>query len=153
MKSLIIFVSLLALSTIAVAQTPLDDQIALVRQSAQTDRKVIILGNVHFTSAESVDFWPRWEQYRAAMSSNGDMMLAMIKSFAAQYDDMTGPDANKLLESYYTIMREGLDIKEAFTTDIGKFMPAQKVLRIIQIENKLDVAIQMGLAAEIPLAK
>jgi hypothetical protein len=31
-------------------------------------------------------------------------------------------------------------------------MPALKVMRVIQVENKLDAAIDLQLAAEIPLA-
>ena len=50
MKFLAALVLLLSLSTSASAQTALDEQIALARQSAHTDRKVIIMGNMTFTA-------------------------------------------------------------------------------------------------------
>ena len=65
MKLLSVLVLILSFSTVASAQTALDEQIALARQSAHTDRKVILMGNVNFTSSESAEFWPAWKQYRA----------------------------------------------------------------------------------------
>ena len=153
MKFLSALVLLLLFSTSAPAQTALDDQIALARQSAYTDRKVIILGNMSFTSSESAEFWPAWKEYRAAMAANGDRMLALIKDFAENYEEMTDQKASELLTDSFSIKMQDVVIKQQFAKKINKFMPAQKVMRVIQIENKLDAAIQLQLAAEIPLAK
>jgi len=153
MKFLSALVLFLSLSTTASAQTALDEQIALVRQSAHTDRQVILMGNMHFTSDQSAEFWPAWKQYRAAVSANGDRMLALIKNFADHYEEMTDLKANELMTDSFSIKMQDLVIKQQFAKEINKFLPAQKVMRIIQIENKLDAAIQMQLAAEIPLTK
>ena len=153
MKFLSVLALLLSLSTSVAAQTAMDDQIALARQSAHTDRQVIIMGNMQFNSDESAAFWPAWKQYRAAMSANGDRTLALIKDFADNYESMTDMKANELLTDSFSINMQDLVIKQQFAQQIGKFLPAQKVMRIIQIENKLDAAIDMQLAAEIPLTK
>lgn len=154
MKSLsAILLLLLSFSTVATAQSQLDQQIALVRQSAHTDRKVMIMANVHFTADESDQFWPTWETYRADMAGNGDRLLALIKDFADHYDQMTDQKASELLTDSFSIKMQAISIKQGFSQKIAKFMPAKKVMRIIQIENKVDAAIDMQLASEIPLAK
>ena len=151
MKFLSVLILLLSFSTAASAQTSMDQQIALARQSAHTDRKIIIMGNMNFTSDESAEFWPAWNGYRAAMAANADRMLAVIKNFAEHYKEMTDQKASELLADSFSIKMQSLVIKQQFAKDLKKFMPTQKILRIIQIENKLDAAIQMQLAAEIPL--
>jgi hypothetical protein len=153
MKLLSVLVLFLSFSTVASAQTPLDDQIALARQSAHTDRKVILMGNVNFTSSESAEFWPAWKQYRAAMAANGDRRLALIKDFAEHYEGMTDQKANELMTDHFSIAMQNVVIMQNFAKNIDKFLPAQKVMRVIQIENKLDAAIDLQLASEIPLAK
>ena len=153
MKLLSVLLLILSFSTVASAQTPLDDQIALARQSAHTDRKVILMGNVEFTSSESAEFWPAWKQYRAAMAANGDRTLALIKDFAEHYEGMTDQKAHELMTDHFSIAMQDVVIKQNFAKKINKFLPAQKVMRIIQIENKLDAAIDLQLASEIPLAK
>ncbi len=153
MKFLSALILFLSLSTTATAQTALDEQIALVRQSAHTDRKVIIMGNMTFTADESAAFWPKWNEYRAAVAANGDRTLALIKDFAANFEQMTDQKAQELMTDHFSIQMQDLVIKQNFSKDISKFMPAQKVMRVIQIENKLDAAIDLQLASEIPLAK
>src|SRR5210317_1483494 len=102
---------LLSFSSLASAQTPIDEQIALVRQSAHTDRKVAIMGNVHFTADESRQFWPAWDAYRAAAMANGDRLLALIKDFAANYDEMTDQKATELLTDSFSIRMQDVVIK------------------------------------------
>lgn len=153
MKFIFSFILLVLFSTAASAQTALDEQIALTRQSIQTDRKIILMGNMTFTSEESAQFWPAWNEYRAAMAANGDRTLALIKNFAANFENMTNEKADELMTDHFSIEMQNIVIKQKFSQDLSKFLPAQKVMRVIQIENKLDAAIDMQLAAEIPLAQ
>ena len=153
MKLISALVLLLTFSTTASAQTAMDEQIALARQSAHTDRQVLIMGNMHFTADESAEFWPAWKQYRAAMAANTDRMLALIANFARNYEQMTDMKANELMVDSFSIRMQDLVIKQQFANDINKFMPTKKVMRVIQIENKLDAALQLKLASGIPLVK
>ena len=153
MKYLFSLILLLSFSTAVSAQTALDEQIALTRQSAHTDRKIILMGNMTFTADESAKFWPAWNEYRAAEAANGDRTLALIKDFAANYENMTNQKASELMIDHFSIEMQNLVIKQQFAQDISKFMPETKVMRVIQIENKLDAAIDLQLAAEIPLTK
>ena len=153
MKFLYSLILLLSVTATATADTALDEQIALARQSAHTDRKIIIMGNMAFTADESAQFWPAWNEYRVAMAANGDRKLAIIKDFAANYENMTDQKADELLTDHFSVAMQNVVIKQKFSKKLNKFMPAQKVMRVIQIENKLDAAINMQLAAEIPLAK
>ena len=50
MKFISAVLLLASLSATVSAQSPLDEQIALARQSAHTDRQVLIMGNMYFTS-------------------------------------------------------------------------------------------------------
>jgi hypothetical protein len=153
MKFLSALVVLLAFATVANAQTALDDQINLARQTANIDRQAILKGNVELGADESAEFWPAWKQYRAAMSANGDRRIALIKNFAQNYAQMTDMKAHELMTDYFSIKMQDLVIRQNFARKIDVFLPAQKVMRIIQIENKLDTAIEMQLAAEIPLTR
>jgi len=159
MKFLFSLILLLSFSSAVSAQattdeqTALDQQIALTRQSAHTDRKIIIMGNMTFTADESAQFWPAWNEYRAAARANGDRTLALIKNFATNYESMTDQKATEIMTDHFSIEMQDVVVKQNFAKEIVKFMPAQKVMRVIQIENKLDAAIDLQLAAEIPLAQ
>ena len=153
MKFLSALVLLLASSTTVLAQTAMDQQIELARQTANLDRQALLLNNVQLTAEESGAFWPAWKEYRLAMRSNGDRMIALLKDFAANHENMDNLVADKMMTDYFSIRMQDLVIKQQFAQKIDVFLPAKKVMRIIQIENKLDAAIEMKLAAEIPLVK
>jgi hypothetical protein len=153
MKFLCSLILLLSLSTSVNAQTALDEQIALTRQNALTDRKSILLDNVKFSADESTEFWPAWNAYRAEVAANNDRSLSLIKDFAANYENMTDQKASELMTDFFSIEMQNLVIKQKFSKDLSKFMPAQKVMRVIQVENKLDAAIHLQVAAEIPLTR
>lgn len=153
MKFLPALVLLMSLSSVASAQNSLDDQIALLRQSFHADRQALITDNMHFTSEESELFWPAWKEYRAAMMANGDRLLALIRDFAAHHEEMTDQKASELMTDFFSIKMQDVVVKQGFSKKLTKFMPARKAMRVIQLENKLDAAIDMKLAAEIPLAK
>ena len=153
MKILFILALLLSFSNAVFAQTPMDEQIELARQTAQADRQAILMGNMEFNADEGAEFWRAWKEYRAAVTANGDRMLYLIKNFAANYENMTDMKANELMTDYFSIKMQDLVIKQQFANKIDVFLPARKVMRVIQIENKLDAAIEMQLASEIPLTQ
>lgn len=153
MKILSILALLLSFSNAVFAQTPMDEQIELARQTAQADRQAILMGNMEFNADEGAEFWRAWKEYRAAVAANGDRMLNLIKNFAANYENMTDMKANELMTDYFSIKMQDLVIKQQFANKIDVFLPARKVMRVIQIENKLDAAIEMQLASEIPLTQ
>ena len=153
MKFLYSLILLLSVTATATADTALDEQIALVRQSAHTDRKIIIMGNMTFTADESAQFWPAWNEYRVAVAANGDRRLAIIKDFAANYEKMTNQKADEIMTDHFSIAMQDLVIQQNFAKKISAFMPTQKVMRVMQIEGKLNAAIDLQLASEIPLTK
>ena len=77
----------------------------------------------------------------------------MIKEFAKNYDNMNNQIADEVMSDYFSIKMQELVILKNFAKELTLFMPATRVMRIIQIESKLDAAMTMQLASEIPLAK
>ena len=61
--------------------------------------------------------------------------------------------AQELMTDHFSIQMQNLVIKQNFSKELTKIMPARKAMRVMQIENKLDAAIDLQLASEIPLAK
>ena len=106
-----------------------------------------------FKADEAAEFWPAWKAYRAASKANGDRLLNLIRDFAMNYESMTDLKANELMTDYFSIRMQDLVIKQQFAKKIDVFLPAQKVMRVIQIENKLDLLVKVDVASEVPLVQ
>ena len=80
--------------------------------------------------------------------------MALIAAYADNYDNLTDPTADKLRDR----VREGIEqarasLKAKYLPKFKKVLPAKKVARFYQVENKLDILILAEMAEQIPLAR
>jgi hypothetical protein len=147
-------------STAAAATNPSDvvsadilDEIALTRAAIQTRRQAIVTAAMDLTAPESQAFWPIYRDYRSDMAKVDDRLVDLIMVYAGNYTSMTDDMAAKLLNDYLDIERARLDVKDRYVPRFMSVLPAGKVARFFQVDNKLDKKIQAELAAEIPLTR
>jgi hypothetical protein len=147
-------------STTAAATNPSDvvsadilDEIALTRAAIQTRRQAIVTAAMDLTAPESQAFWPIYRDYRSDMAKVDDRLVDLIIVYAGNYTSMTDDMAAKLLNDYLDIERARLDVKDRYVPRFMSVLPAGKVARFFQVDNKLDKKIQAELAAEIPLTR
>ena len=63
----------------------------------------------------------------------------MIAEYARERENETFSDekASRMLNEYLDIERESLWLKKAYLERFGKILPAKKVMRYFQLENKI----------------
>jgi hypothetical protein len=128
-------------------------EIALTRQVIQTERQALVTAAMELTEQEGAAFWPLYREYRGAMAKVGDRGQALIIDYAAKYAMLTDADAQVMLDEMLAIDQETLKVKKDYVKKFGKILPAKRVARFFQIENKMDAIIRADLAEQIPLAR
>lgn len=106
-----------------------------------------------FTQEEKEKFWPVYREYREAMATVGDKRLAVIIDYANNVDTMTDPLARKLLDRSFDVEKEFIRTKERYVKKFRRILPDIKVVRLMQLENRMDIAVDMKVAEGIPLMK
>jgi hypothetical protein len=66
-------------------------------------------------------------------------------------DTITDEGAIKLLKESMTVSADEMKMKKEYIGKLSKVLPGKKVVRYIQIENKIAAVVDYELAAEIPL--
>ncbi|HEU5154725.1 MAG TPA: hypothetical protein VFU03_08350, partial [Gemmatimonadales bacterium] len=92
-------------------------------------------------------------EYRAEASKLSDRAVALIKDYAANYDAMTDDKARDLLKQQLKLEDDRIKLRRDYLGKFEKVLPAKKVARYYQIENKLDTAVQYEAATSIPLVQ
>lgn len=128
-------------------------EIALTRSAIQARRQAIVTAAMDLTAAEAAAFWPLYRDYRTDMAKVDDRLVDLIIVYAGNYDSLSDEMAGKLLGDYMDIERARLDVKGRYVPRFQSVLPARKVARFFQVDNKLDKKIQGELAAEIPLTR
>jgi hypothetical protein len=138
-----------ALFTSVSAQTAGD--VALTRAQIQKDRQAIIKSAMNLTEDESRAFWTLYRDYREEMARTGDRLVKLIQDFTTHRETLTDTLATTMIAENFAIQQDELAIRKKHIKRFEKALPARKVARFLQLEQKLDAVVRIELAALIPL--
>jgi len=139
-----------SLPTRAAAQNVVD-QIEVVRGALKADRKIMIAVGMQLTDEESSGFWPIYRDYRVAMDKLGDGRIELVLEYADLYPNVPEDRAKQMLKKYAALEDKTVSVRNKYLKKLGKVLPASKVLRFAQLENRLDLAVRVQVAASVPL--
>jgi hypothetical protein len=77
----------------------------------------------------------------------------LINSYASNFGSMTDEAAKGLLKDWFKLKEDELALVRTYAKKLDKVLPTTKVLRFVQIENKLNTLLSLPAIANVPLAK
>jgi hypothetical protein len=143
--------SLLALPAQPTTAQTVTDEIEVLRGVLKADRKVVIAEAMQLTEAESAAFWPLYREYRAEMDKLGDGIVKLVLEYADAYPNVPEDRAEKLLKDYLALEKGLVNVRAKYLKKVAKVLPKSKVLRLAQLENRLDLALRLQMAGAVPL--
>ena len=125
------------------------------RSLLQAGREDIIREDLRMSDEESAGFWPVYEEYHAEIMAVRDRQTRMIADFLKMYRDgaLSNEYAETLINDFFDIKSDLLTVQKKFVRQFRKVLPALKVARFYQLENKMDAEIDAQLALFIPLVE
>jgi len=149
----IVLVTVLVGALPAVAQVSDTDYLEQLRTEIQTDRQALVAASLGLTDEEGAAFWPVYRDYRNDMAKIGDRMQKLIQDFAEIWGIATEEQAKTMVNEMLAIQRDQLKVRKSHLSKFRKVLPEVKVARFLQIENKIDAIVNLGLAESIPLVE
>jgi len=129
----------------------LDQDIQLLRQDVQSGKKQVVAANMNLTADEATKFWPIYDQYTAEVAKVGDTRVALIKEYAKNYDTMTDAQANDFMKRAAAVDQQFTATRSKYVPMFEKAISAKKTALWYQIDRRLDLLINLQLAANIPV--
>jgi hypothetical protein len=125
----------------------------ILGDKVKADKKLLVSRNMLLSDSEAKAFWPIYDAYQADLARINERLGKAITAYSDAYN--AGPVSNEtaktLMNEYFAIGDEELKLQRTYAAKLEKVLPAAKVARYIQIENKIRSAIKYELAAKIPL--
>jgi hypothetical protein len=134
-------------STVA-AQTNLAQ---MVRSDVRADAQQITVVAMGLSEADAQKFWPIYAEYELARSQWVDTRLAMIRSYAENYETMSDVAAAELSTAAFDVLRSRLDLYSTYYDRFAAEVGAATALRWVQVERQLNLIIDIQFAQEVPL--
>jgi hypothetical protein len=155
MKTIIALLLFFTLAGPLAAQLSMTEQarieIDASRKMINDKRNTAIAFNMSFTQEEKEKFWPLYREYRRAMAEVGDKRLDIIVDYADNIDAMTDSKAKQLLDRSFAVEKEAIKVKQKYAGKFGRILPETKVVRLMQIENRMDALVELKIAEGVPL--
>lgn len=130
------------------------DEAADLKKSIMFDqKKLIVMENMEFSDEEGKFFWPVYEDLQEELFKVSQQAAKLIVAYAASYQTLTDGQAAKIVDEYFAIQNKRLAILDKYMQKLAKGLPAKKVFRYLQVENKLEAVTRYELSKEIPLAQ
>ena len=127
--------------------------VELARSDIKTQKALIMAQSLPLTDDEAARFWPLHHDYESELSKLNDQKLTLIKRYAENYKTMTDKQATELAIGSFDLEQKKIDLKRKFFDKFLKVIPATKTARFFQIENQLNLALDLQVAASLPLIK
>ena len=127
----------------------------ILKEKIQADKKLVVATNMNLTDQEAKNFWPLYDGYQKELEQINQRLIAMIKGYADAYNagkgEISDDQAKKLITEALAIEESEMKLRQSYAGKLGKALPATKVARYLQLENKIRSIVKFELAAQIPL--
>lgn len=159
MRTLARFVMALAValaslaSGVALAQDRPADTMEVLREKVRSDKKLVVAVALDLTETEARGFWPVYNAYQSDMIAHYDRMARLIEDYAKAYASMNDETATQLLGEFLALQTDHVALLNRYAPRFQRVLPARKVARYYQIENKIRAVLDYQLARDIPLVK
>lgn len=128
-------------------------EIELLRTVLHAKRKAVIANTIEMSEIEKQAFWPTYHEYRVATRQVKGRLVKLIFEYADLYksNTLTDKKALRLVDRFLTFQHEMIRVKRSYLKNFKKVLPAKKVLRFYQLDNRLDTIDLLEISQGVPL--
>ena len=141
--------------TTPAAQGTATTNMEILAAKIKADKKLVVAHTVGVTDAEGKAFWPVYDACQADLQGVNEKIKTVIASYAREYNanTMTDAKAEALTKDYIAAEEALLASKKSCLAKLNGVIPAMKIARYMQIENKIRAQINFELASAIPFVQ
>jgi len=145
--------SLLALTLVAAAATgqSVGEKLEITREAVERQKRVIVAGSLPMTAAEEKAFWPLYDEYQEEQREITARADRVVAEYVEERDRLTDERARTMLDEMVKIDEDLAKLRRRYVDKMARALPARKLARYFQIENKLDAIVRADITRQIPL--
>jgi hypothetical protein len=166
-KTLVFVFSFFLFIVCAQAQTSSDDVIQayenalktygdavqdLQRADLRSQKRNIVKKTISLNPEQSRAFWPVYDKNEQEVKKINDTRLALITEYRNSLTNIPPEKAADLINRWMQIQLQRNEQKRAYVRELAKVLSSKQALRLLLLENQIDLQIDAQIAAQIPLS-
>jgi hypothetical protein len=152
---IVMTIILLGFATQGAAQDKPADNMQILRDKIKTDKKLVVALNMELTEAEAKNFWAIYDQYQKDLQKINQRIVNVLESYADDFrrKSLSDEKAKKLIDEALAIDQAEANLKSTYAPKLSKALPVRKLVRYLQIENKIRAVVKYDIASGVPLVR
>ena len=126
-----------------------DVRVAVAQTEEMRDR--VVRANIALTTGEADEFWPLYAEYREKLGPVTREQIKVVVEYSTVHTNLSDEKATSLFDQWLSLRKKESKIKSKYLKKFRRILSPKHAIRYIQIENKLDAAIEWDAAVNIPL--
>ena len=150
MKKLFIItvLSVFALN-ISAQETPALDSV--MQSNYNAEKKALIKEAIQLNDEEAKEFWPLYQEYNNKLQKINNEIVSLINKNADKLETLTNDEAEDIWEKKMDLSYDLVKLEKKYFKKMKRVLPAGKVVRYFQAENKIKALMSAQMAVEVPL--
>lgn len=137
--------------TNATTEALTDADIDRMRAELRADKKKVTAETLKLTDAEAAKFWPIYDKYIAELTVINTAKYDLIKEYTERFGTFTDAQATDFTKRWLDVDIQAAKLRSKYVPIVGKVLPGIKTATFFQIDRRLAMLINLGLAAELPI--
>lgn len=128
-----------------------DKGMEMFRFSLRMDKLEFVKKAMHLNEEQEQKFLDEYYRFDTELKLLNDERLAIIKDYAANFENITDEEADKLVKRSLSFRKQRLALLERYYDKIAKATSKVVAARFLQVESVLEGAGDVTIGASIPL--
>ena len=127
--------------------------VSMALAQSEKAREEVIRANLLLTASETDGFWTLYKEYRAELGPLQHELVNVVVEYSKVYTDISDAQATRLFDEWLALRQQQTDTKISYLEKFRSMLSPKHAIRYIQLENKLDAAVEFDAARSIPLVE
>jgi len=129
--------------------TPAD--LASLRTELKASKKQMTAETLKITADEATRFWPIYDEYTTELSKLKDTRYALVAEYVNTFGKYTDAQAATFIQKWVDADVAEDALRAKYVPRVAKVLPGIKSATFFQIDRRLNMAISLQIASQLPI--
>lgn len=122
-----------------------------LREGLRADKRQATAETLKLTDAEAAKFWPIYDKYIAELTTINNAKYGLIKEYSEKFGTYTDKQATDFIKRWLDVDVKASQLRSHYVPIVGKVLPGIKTATFFQIDRRLAMLVNLGLASQLPI--
>ncbi|MBC7520870.1 MAG: hypothetical protein H7268_07220 [Sandarakinorhabdus sp.] len=123
----------------------------IIRTELRADKRKTTAETLKLTDAEAAKFWPIYDKYIGELTVINDSKYGLIKEYSEKFGHYTDKQATDFIIRWLDVDVRASKLRARYVPIVGKVLPGVKAATFFQIDRRLAMLINLGVASQLPV--